>query len=1063
MAALVSWDSFHPEERGAMPCWFLDEEPRYPIGTRRQLKPAPRLQCRRAGAFMNRLFTAWLVLSAGLPAPAARVDFNRDIRPVMSDTCFRCHGFDANARKARLRLDIREDALKPAKSGLVPIVPGKPDESEMIRRLFSEDPEAVMPPPELHKPLTAEQKNLFRRWIAEGAEYRGHWALLAPARPALPRIQNPEFRIRNAIDAFIGQRLEERGLQPPPQADKATLIRRVSLDLTGLPPRLDEVDAFLADTSSNAYEHVVDHLLASPHYGERMAQDWLDAARFADSNGYQVDRDREMWAWRDWVIDAFNRNLPFDQFTIEQFAGDLLPNPTIGQRIATGFHRNHMINEEGGIIPEEFLAEYCSDRVETTATVWLGLTFTCARCHDHKYDPITQRDYYSLLAFFHNVPEKGVGDYGANIRRSTPPFLKLPAPELEAKLTAAQRELEVANQQLTNLDAALIAGVAEWEHRALGTDPAWKEVAIRQASFASNGPPAMIAGGWVEVPGSALTNKLTIAAQLPAGELTALRIEVTATKSESRGTNPTPGIAELKLFKRATNGSAERKLLTLRAAALPDTVGVGDWTKALDQKAETVWTVSLTNDQPVAGILLLSEPLATGDGDLELEMELPAAGSPAPWRCRVRATSVAAELLVPSEVLAVLRKPVAERSAEERKQLEEFRFARSHPHEALTQRVAQVRQQVEAADLAIPITLVMAEMDKPRPTFVLKRGAYDKPGEEVSAATPSALPPFPADLPRTRLGLARWLTDPANPLTARVMVNRLWQSAFGTGLVRTAEDFGVQGELPSHPELLDWLATEFVSSGWNVKSMMRLLVTSATYRQDSRASSEIRAMDPDNRLLARGPRHRLSAEVIRDQALAVSGLLLDPLGGPSVKPYHPPGLYEQVVAGSSADTYKQDHGPSLYRRTLYTYWKRSVPNPALLLFDMPLRETCAVRRARTTTPLQALDLLNDPTYVEAARALGQRMIREGGSSAESRLQLGFRFIAARSPRPRELEVLIRGLQRAMATYRADPAGAAELLRVGESKPDGSIEAAELAAYTTVASTLLNLDEAVTRE
>ncbi len=841
---------------------------------------------------MARLPIVWMFLAAGLTAGAARVDFNRDIRPLMSDTCFRCHGFDATSRKGKLRLDLREEALKPAKSGAVPIVPGRPEESEILRRLSSSDPEAVMPPPELHKPLAPEQRELFRRWIAEGAEYRGHWSFLPPARSAVPSDPDAESarERRNPIDAFVRARLAGQGLRPSREADRTTLVRRVTLDLTGLPPTPVEVDAFLADASPLAYEKVVDRLLASPRYGERMAQDWLDAARFADSNGYQVDRDREMWAWRDWVIGAFNRNLPFDRFTVEQLAGDLLPNPTTDQRIATGFNRNHMINEEGGIIAEEFLAEYCADRVETTATVWLGLTFNCARCHDHKYDPVRQRDFYAMLAFFHNVSEKGVGDYGANIRRSTPPFLKVPSPELEATHAALQRDSASADKQLADLDASLGAGMADWEKRGVPSAPP-----------------------------------------------------------------------------------------------------------------------------------------------------------------------------VPADVTAALRKPIGQRSDAERKQLLDFRLAASPERVALAKRAGELRKQADAADLAIPVTLVMAEMDKPRPTFVLKRGAYDKPGEEVHAGTPAALPAFPADLPRNRLGLARWIVDPAHPLTARVTVNRFWQSVFGTGLVRTPGDFGSQGESPSHPELLDWLATEFVGSGWNVKSLVRLMVTSATYRQDSRTTPALRGVDPENRLLARGPRNRLPAEAIRDQALAVAGLLADPIGGPSARPYHPPGLYEQVVAGSSANTYVADHGAGLYRRTLYTYWKRSVPNPALLLFDMPFRETCTVRRARTTTPLQALDLLNDPTYVEAARALAQRMVRAGGPSPESRIRLGFRLVAARLPKAPELGVLVAGYHRAVAGFRSDPAGAAGLLTVGESKADPSIDAAELAAYTTVASTLLNLDETVTRE
>jgi hypothetical protein len=870
---------------------------------RRRLPSQPRRPQERPVPFPRTSFlssiprlVAWLCLTAPLGVAATPIDFHRDVRPVLSDACFRCHGPDAAARKSGLRLDLREAALLPAKSGALPLVPGHPEQSEMFRRLTAPDPTEVMPPAEVHPPLTAEQRERIRRWIAEGAEYPRHWSLVPPVRtpvPSLPASTDPTggtTRVTHPVDAFIQEALARQGLVPSPEADRTTLIRRVTLDLTGLPPTPSEVDAFLADRTPSAYERVVDRLLTSPRYGERMAQDWLDVARYADSNGYQVDRDRELWAWRDWVIQAFNRNLPFDQFTVEQLAGDLLPNPTLDQRIATGFHRNHLVNEEGGVIAEEFLAEYCADRVETTATVWLGLTFNCARCHDHKFDPVTQRDFYSLLAFFHNVPEQGVGNYGVNIRRSTPPFLQLPTPEQATRIADLRAALAETQRRLAQVDATLLADLSDW-----------------------------------------------------------------------------------------------------------------------------------------------------------LARDLPATPAPTP------------------EVKAARLKPADQRNDAERKLLTEFRLGADPERAALARQAANWQSQIEAADLAIPVTLVMAERDTPRPTFILKRGAYDQPGEAVTPDSPAALPAFPAHLPRNRLGLARWLTDPRHPLTARVTVNRLWQSLFGQGLVRTPGDFGAQGEWPSHPELLDWLATEFVGSGWNVKSLVRLLVTSATYRQDSRSNPALLTADPENRWLARGPRYRLSAEAIRDQALSVAGLLAGPIGGPSVKPYHPPGLYEQVVAGSSADSYVQDHGQSLYRRTLYTYWKRSVPNPALLLFDVPFRETCTVRRSRTTTPLQALNLLNDPTYVEAARGLARRLMLHGGAQPADRIRYGFRLVTGRHPQPRELTVLVAGFQRAAASYRPDPAGAAALLAVGESGTDATLDPVEWAAYTLVASTLLNLDETVTRE
>ncbi|MBM3847124.1 MAG: DUF1553 domain-containing protein [Verrucomicrobia bacterium] len=785
------------------------------------------MKAQRLSAFILSLSVMLLDAQAGASPRSAKIEFNREIRPVLSDACFHCHGPDKNERKAGLRLDIREEALKATQSGEFPIVPGQPEKSELIRRITTTDSEDRMPPPKAHKTLTAAQMDLLRQWIAQGAEYETHWAFQPVQRPPVPSMHS------HPVDAFIRHRLAARKLRAAPEADRVTLIRRVTLDLTGLPPTPSEVDAFVNDTAPGAYERVVNRLLASPHYGERMALDWLDAARYADTNGYQVDRDRTLHAWRDWVIRAFNENKPFDQFTIEQIAGDLLPNATVEQRVATGFNRNHMINEEGGVTPEEFLAEYTADRVETTATVWLAQTFNCARCHDHKFDPFTQRDFYSLKAFFHNVSENGAGDYDKAANVSSPPFLPLPTPDRLERIDAIKAEIEKARQ---------------------------------------------------------------------------------------------------------------------------------------DQSPES------------------------------------------------------------KEQLTKLTKSLKDEES------------------------------------AIPVTLVMDEA-KPRDTFILRRGVFDQPGEKVTAATPAALPLMQAGVPLNRLGLALWLVDPANPLPARVTVNRYWQMLFGTGLVRTAEDFGSQGEPPSHPELIDWLASEFISSGWDTKSMLRLLVTSATYQQSSKLNPKAHELDPDNRWLARGPRFRLQGEFVRDQALAASGLLIPKIGGPSVKPYHPPGLYEQVVnqKDNPKATYTQDKGEALYRRSLYTYWKRSVPHPAMLLFDAPFRETCTLRRPRTNTPLQALNLLNDPTYVEAARLLGQRMMREGGTSIESRLSQGFRLITARLPRRAEMRILTAALKRSVLEFQADPAGAESLLKVGETAADGALNVAELAAYTTLASTLLNLDETVTRQ
>jgi hypothetical protein len=763
-----------------------------------------------------------LIVPAVVPGADPTVDFNRDVRPILSDHCFKCHGPDEKERKAELRLDTRESAV-----GQEVIVPGKSDQSELVRRITAQDPAQRMPPPSTGKRLTQSQIETLRRWIDQGAPYAKHWAFIPPKRQP-----------GGSIDEFIRQRLATAGLTPSPEASRETLIRRVTLDLTGLPPTPAEIDAFLRDSSPDAYEKVVDRLLSSPRFGERLALDWLDAARFADTHGYHIDSGRDMTRWRDWVINAFNRNLPFDQFTIEQLAGDLLPNATVDQKIASGFNRNHMINFEGGAIPEEYHTAYIVDRVNTTATVWLGLSLACAQCHDHKYDPFTQRDYYRLYAFFHNVPENGLD----GSRGNAAPLLRFPTPQQQQELDRLAEELR-----------------------------AW---------------------------------------------------------------------------------------------------------------------------QPIEKLPLLAD-----------------------W--------------------------------------------------AKSQR-SRLQQERDKLERQVPTTMVMQEMPQPRDTFVLIRGAYDKKGEKVTAALPAVLleKPISADRPLNRLDLARWIVSEDNPLTARVIVNRYWQMFFGTGLVKTSEDFGTQGEFPSHPELLDWLAVHFRESGWNVKQLVKMIVMSATYRQDSRVRPEHLQKDPENRLLARAPRLRLPAEFIRDQALAVSGLLNGEIGGKSVFPYQPPGLWEELMsradgANWTAQTYTPSHGKDLYRRTMYTFWKRTCPPPTLATFDAPDREVCTVRRPRTNTPLQALILLNDPTYVEASRKLSERLLREADTT-EARIRLAFRLCTSRLPSAQEASILQRLLEDRLRRYQNDPAAAARLLAVGESPRDESLSVSELAAWTSLAGVLLNLDETITR-
>ena len=842
--------------------------------------------------------TVALVLSAGSQGAQRQISYNREIRPILSQNCFRCHGPDSAARKAGLRLDTEEGSRRA-------LIPGNPSASRAYQRITDSNPARRMPPADSHLKLTPAQTELIRVWIRQGAKYETHWAFLPPERPRIPSIQNPKSKIQNPIDSFILARLQKEGLTFSAEAPKERLLRRVTMDLTGLPPTLQELNSYLSDPSDRSYEKVVDRLLASPRFGERWAWEWLEAARYSDTNGYQEDRTRTMWPWRDWVIRALNDDMPFDQFTREQIAGDLLPDATLSQKIATGFNRNHMLNGEGGRIPEESRVEYVVDRVDTTSTVWLGLTMACARCHDHKYDPLTQREYYQLYAYFNNVSETG----GVDRSHSANPVIPLPSDEQSKQIALLQAKLSDARKELTQAEARLRE-----------RQPAWEE-------------------------------------------------------------------------KVKTEGSK-----------LPD--------------------------------------------------------------------AAAAALKVESD----------KRSEQQRKDLAAYYFSTDSRREELRKQTESLQKSISDINGAVPLAMVMDEKKDPRDTFILLRGAYDKYGEKVTPGTPALLNPLPDLRPNNRFALANWLVDPKNPLTARVTVNRVWQQLFGTGLVRTSEDFGIQGEPPSHPELLDWLAVEFMhgvmengSNGvvdlstpslhhsiapkpWSLKRLIKLIVTSQTYRQDSKTTPKLLEKDPQNRLLSRAPRFRWPSHVIRDQALAASGLLVEKVGGPSVKPYQPEGVWEDFSYGKI--TYIQDHGENLYRRSLYTFWRRSVAPPAM--FDTAARRVCVVRNERTNTPLQALNLLNDVQYIEAARVLAQRVC---GMSIyqEERLKTMFTLVTARFPSASEMTVLERGFHRNLERFKKDPTAAEKLLSVGEAKRDPVPESAELAAYTIAATTILNMDEALTRE
>jgi mono/diheme cytochrome c family protein len=1002
---------------------------------------------------------------------AARIQYDRDIRPLLSDRCFKCHGPDAQQRQAGLRLDEVEAAFKPLESEQTPIVPGKPETSELVRRIFAEDADERMPPPDSGKELSPAERDLLRAWVAQGAEHRRHWSFVRPQRLALPPVKDLAWT-RNPIDRFILARLEAERLRPAGEADKEALIRRVTLDLTGLPPTLEEIDAFLADASPDAYEKLVDRLLQSPRFGERMALEWLDAARYADTHGYHIDSHRDMWKWREWVIEAFNRNLPFDRFTVEQLAGDLLPGATLQQRIASGFNRNHMINFEGGAIPEEYLTAYIVDRVNTTATVWLGLTVACSQCHDHKYDPLSQKEFYRLYAFFNNVPEQGLDGKKGNAA----PLLRIPTRQQQQKsdeLAAAMANIE---ERIKLPHEEVDAAQAEWELAATVEQPVeW--TTLEAIDFTSLGGAtltrlddlSLLASG--ENPAQE-TYRLTLPVRSP--RLTALRLEVLPdesfnAKGPGRSASGNFVLTDVRVVagSDAVQSSKPRKFkeATTEYSQKNYTIAA-----AIDGKPDTGWAIFPQVGKPHTAVFELEQPIAAEEqATLILELDFQSEFKQHQFgRFRLFGTDSKdphGKQSLPEKVREILALEPSQREEQQSTELRaHYRGKVSPIVKRWKEEIASLKKSQEELDKQIPSSMVMQELDKARDTFLLMRGQYDKPGEKVSAGVPAALGYLPEDAPANRLGLAQWLVQSDHPLTARVIVNRYWQMYFGTGLVKTSEDFGSQGEWPSHPELLDWLATEFIASGWDVKAMQRLIVTSATYRQSSAVTPSLAARDPENRLLARGPRFRLPAELIRDQALAVSGLLNVQIGGQSVSPYQPAGLWEEMAFGKefTAQTYVQSHGADLYRRGMYTFWKRTVPPATMSTFDAPDRETCTVRRLRTNTPLQALVLMNDPTYLEAARKLAERVLLEAGSSPSERIAYAFRLATARRPSERELAVLERIYQEQLRTYQQNPEAAAKLLSVGESPRNGQLDPIELAAWSMVASVILNLDEAVTK-
>ncbi|MBB6049903.1 PSD1 and planctomycete cytochrome C domain-containing protein [Armatimonas rosea] len=953
-------------------------------------------------------------------APPPAVDYNRDIRPILSGKCFACHGQDESKRAAGLRLDGPNRA----------VVGGDILASALSHRIGATDA-LQMPPADSGKTLTEGEKTLLRRWIGQGGKYEQHWAFspLPPQRAG-------------GVDFFIRQRLAKEKLALSPEADKTTLIRRVALDLTGLPPTPQEVDAFLADKSPGAYERVVDRLLASPRYGEKMAQQWMDMARYADSNGFQNDHERYQWRWRDWVIEAFNKNMPFNQFTIEQLAGDMLPGATVSQKLATGFNRNHRINTEGGLIAEEWRVEGVIDRLETTGAVWLGLSVGCARCHDHKYDPISQKEFYALFSYFNNVPESGAGTEGINI--NTPPTLKAPIPDEQKRLAELGEKVTSAESVVKAAEAKLPGLLAAWE-----------------ASGAAAKYPVT---SWVGVRPSQATAQSAKLMVLPDNQLFATGKNgdtETYTLTLPTGGKPVRGI-RLEVFPekgkvgRSSNGNFVLTDVTVNAAhpskAVADFAQNGNpIADAIDSDPATGWGIYGQTDKPHTATFTLDKPLTGESVTLTLRF-----GSQYGQHQFARFKVALTDSETPSS------EGIPPAGTPER--LAWFRANVDSAAREADKTLATAKKTLADFDATIPATMVMAELETPRKCYVLKRGQYDQLGDEVKPGLPTAFGTLPAGVANNRLGLAKWIASEKNPLTARVFVNRLWEKFFGMGLVATTEDFGTRADYPSHPELLDWLASEFIRLKWDMKAIQKTIVLSATYKQSSKTTPTLLKRDPENRLLARGPRLRLPGEVIRDQALCAAGLLVEKLGGRSVRPYQPEGFWDELNVYGNLRNYKNDKTPDgLYRRSLYTIWKRSAGPPTMGLFDVPGRDTCRVKRSRTNTPLQALALLNEVTFVEAARLIGQRMILEGGATADSRITWAYRTLLSRRPSTQELALHKAGLEKRLARYKATPAEAQKLLAIGETKPDPKCDPSELAAYAMTASILLNLDEAITRE
>jgi hypothetical protein len=1024
------------------------------------------------------------------------LQYNADIRPILADTCFACHGPDSAARKADLRLDQRDAAID-----LGAIVVGDPDSSEMIRRIMSDDPEEHMPPPETKKTLTPNQIERLAEWIRQGAEYQLHWSLIPPERPALPEVKNSAW-VSNPIDRFILAKLDSVSLEPAPEADRRTLARRASLDLVGLPPRPEQVERFVDDTRANAYECYVDELLRSPHWGEHRGRYWLDYARYADTHGIHFDNYREMWSYRDWVISAFNQNMPYDQFTIENLAGDLLPNATMDQRIGSGFNRCNMTTNEGGIIDEEYLVLYTRDRTETTSRVWLGLTANCAVCHSHKFDPLSQTEFYEMAAFFNNTVQ---GARDGNIK-DTPPIIVVPSaadrrrwqelpqliadaekaasdrrvaarPEFDQWLAAATIESlghPVSADQLHlhapldegkgdqiqvsidgQCDEVQLTNSAKWDEESAGQKALHVQGAACELPSAGDfgGDQAFTCAAWIRIPAS--DGYGAICARMDnANSYRGWDFWVQQRRIGLHVISAWPDQA-LKVVGRDQVPADRWVHVAVRYDGSGKAAGVDVYYDGQRQQ------INVENDR-LSGSIETEVPLRIGQRSTGEAFT----GGVRDLRIYRRGLDDAeiASLAKTSRFERVLAKAPTDRSEQEVNELFEYWLAAmDESYRGQRRQLDALQQEQEQIKSRGTIAHVMQDRSEPAMAYVLFRGEYDQRRDTVTPDTPDVLPPFPDDLPRNRLGFAKWLLLPEHPLTARVTVNRFWQEVFGTGIVKTSGDFGVAGELPSHPELLDWLAVEFRESAWDVKRLFKLMVMSSTYRQSAAVTPEKLERDPENRLLARGPRFRMDAEVVRDYALSASQLLVPKIGGPSVKPYQPPGVWEAIAMNvSNTRSYVPDHGDGLYRRSLYTFVKRMAPPASMELFNAPNREFCVVRRERTNTPLQALVTLNDPQFIEAARHLAEITLQPGQLTRDQRLQQMAVRLLAREFRPDELGLVEQSLDDLLQFYQAHPDDARDVIHVGESVPDESQEPTVLAGWTMLANQLMNLDEVLNK-